>query len=103
MAMAALIGVVASEIIQALAPLILNEAKSRIKDIVDVDAATEKVMRAELEALCLALKAGVNAFTPPDKPLGLDEPLTEGMDVEVVEPTGDEPTSKPFAKREDPQ
>lgn len=94
-----LIKAVLTEVVEAAVPLLIGEAKKRLKAKgVDVDAATEKVILAELEALHLATGGIVLAFTPPDKPLGLDESLLEGMDVEVVEPTGDEPTTKPYDK-----
>ena len=105
MSLASLAKIVVLEAASALAPLIIKEAKSRLKkkaaDLgIDLDDATEALLQAELVMLGVALSGVVSAFEPPSKPLGLDEPLTTGMDVELVEPTGDEPTFKPNANKD---
>ncbi len=85
MSVAGLIKTIVSEVATALAPMIINEAKSRLKSRgVNVDEATEKLMLAELDLLRLAMKHLDTAFDVPAKPLGLDGSLLDGMDIEII-------------------
>lgn len=86
--MSALVDIVRSIAVEAAKEALqwaIDRARDKLaKRGIVADKAVEAMIAAELAALHIALVGVGDAFAPPDKPLGLDEPLMQGMQVEVI-------------------
>lgn len=80
---------VAKEALEWAVAKVKERAKDKLGKVVaeSIDPKViEGLLTAELHLLAKATEGIGDAFEPPSKPLGLDEPLLEGMDVEVIKP-----------------